>query len=176
MSLAQGPSLSPILFSFFNADLVDQPVDSHGGASVFIDDYFRWRVGGSVKENLVKIQSEDVPRMQRIDSQRKLRNRARPIHSGHCCRGRTHLYAIKFMLNGGWSGSRAPKARTYERLTTPYRRGAPENYMGIYPGTARISLHRYARATAGDLLARRNLASATMICASAARRGQYFMY
>ena len=59
--LAQGSPLSPILFAFFNADLVDQPVDSQGGASAFIDDYFRWRVGGSVPENLSKIQSEDVP-------------------------------------------------------------------------------------------------------------------
>jgi hypothetical protein len=39
--LAQGSPLSPILFVFFNADLVDQPIDSHGGASAFIDDYFR---------------------------------------------------------------------------------------------------------------------------------------
>lgn len=39
--LAQGPPLSPILFTFFNADLVVQPVDSHGGASAFIDNYFR---------------------------------------------------------------------------------------------------------------------------------------
>lgn len=39
--LAQGSPLSPILFAFFNADLVDQPVNSHGGASAFIDDYFR---------------------------------------------------------------------------------------------------------------------------------------
>ncbi|KUM55793.1 hypothetical protein ACN42_g11443 [Penicillium freii] len=62
--LAQGSPLSPILFAFFNADLVDQPVDSHGGASAFIDDYFRWRVGGSAEENLVKIQSEDVPRIE----------------------------------------------------------------------------------------------------------------
>jgi hypothetical protein len=39
--LAQGSPLSPILFAFFNCDLVDQPVDFHGGASAFIDDYFR---------------------------------------------------------------------------------------------------------------------------------------
>ena len=62
--LAQGSPLSPILFAFFNADLVDQPVNSHGGASAFIDDYFRWRVGGSAEENLAKIQSEDVPRIE----------------------------------------------------------------------------------------------------------------
>ncbi|KAJ5138858.1 uncharacterized protein N7515_003706 [Penicillium bovifimosum] len=62
--LAQGSPLSPILFAFFNADLVDQPVDSHGGASAFIDDYFRWRVGRSAEENLTKIQSDDVPRIE----------------------------------------------------------------------------------------------------------------
>jgi hypothetical protein len=38
--LAQGSPLSPILFAFFNADLVDQPVNIHGEASAFIDDYF----------------------------------------------------------------------------------------------------------------------------------------
>jgi hypothetical protein len=39
--LAQGSPLSPILFAFFNSDLVDQPVDTRGGASAYIDDYFR---------------------------------------------------------------------------------------------------------------------------------------
>ena len=63
--LAQGSPLSPILFAFFNADLVDQPVDSHGGASAFIDDYFRWRVGRSAEENLATMQSEDIPRIEK---------------------------------------------------------------------------------------------------------------
>jgi ribonuclease HI len=63
--LAQGSPLSPILFAFFNADLVDQPVDSHGGASAFIDDYFRWRVGRSAEENLATIQTEDIPRIEK---------------------------------------------------------------------------------------------------------------
>ena len=62
--LAQGSPLSPILFTFFNSDLVDQPVTFHGGASAFIDDYFRWRVGRSAKENLAKIQSEDIPHIK----------------------------------------------------------------------------------------------------------------
>ncbi|OGE46890.1 hypothetical protein PENARI_c093G11063, partial [Penicillium arizonense] len=62
--LAQGSPLSPILFTFFNSDLVDQPVDSHGGASAFIDDYFRWRAGRTAEENLAKIQSEDIPRIE----------------------------------------------------------------------------------------------------------------
>ncbi|KAI1828773.1 hypothetical protein CBS147337_10421 [Penicillium roqueforti] len=62
--LAQGSPLSPILFAFFNADLVDQPVESHGGASASIDDYFRWRVGRSAEENVAKIQTEDIPRIE----------------------------------------------------------------------------------------------------------------
>ena len=62
--LAQGSPLSPILFAFFNSDLVDQPVDFYGGASAYIDDYFRWRVGRTAEENLGKIQSEDIPRIE----------------------------------------------------------------------------------------------------------------
>jgi Reverse transcriptase (RNA-dependent DNA polymerase) len=52
--LAQGSPLSPILFAFYNADLVDQPVDTQGGASAYIDDYFRWRVGALAEGNLKK--------------------------------------------------------------------------------------------------------------------------
>ncbi|ODM17236.1 hypothetical protein SI65_06911 [Aspergillus cristatus] len=62
--LTQGSPLSPILFTFFNSDLVDQPVTFRGGASAFIDDYFCWRVGRSAEENLAKIQSEDIPRIE----------------------------------------------------------------------------------------------------------------
>ena len=62
--LAQGSPLSPILFAFFNSDLVDQPVDSNGGASAYIDDYFRWRVGRSAEDNIQKIQNEDIPRIE----------------------------------------------------------------------------------------------------------------
>ncbi|KAJ5244732.1 hypothetical protein N7489_004828 [Penicillium chrysogenum] len=53
--LAQGSPLSPILFAFFNCDPVDQPIDFHGGASAFIDDYFRWQVGWSAERNLAII-------------------------------------------------------------------------------------------------------------------------
>lgn len=62
--LAQGSPLSPILFAFFYADLVDQPVDYQGGASAYIDDYFRWRIGKSAEENIKKIQEEDIPRIE----------------------------------------------------------------------------------------------------------------
>lgn len=61
--LAQGSPLSPILFAFFNADLVDQDVNTQGGASAYIDDYFRWVVGRSAEENLHRLQQEDIPRI-----------------------------------------------------------------------------------------------------------------
>jgi hypothetical protein len=62
--LAQGSPLSPILFTFFNSKLVDQPVDLQGGASAFIDDYFRWRLGPSAEDNVRKLQEEDIPRIE----------------------------------------------------------------------------------------------------------------
>jgi hypothetical protein len=62
--LAQGSPLSPILFGFFNSDLVDQPVNYHGGSSAFIDDYFRWRAGPTAEDNIKKIQEEDIPRIE----------------------------------------------------------------------------------------------------------------
>ncbi|KAI9035202.1 reverse transcriptase family protein [Aspergillus affinis] len=62
--LAQGSPLSPILFGFFNSDLVDQPIDYHGGSSAYIDDYFRWRAGPSAEDNIHKIQEEDIPRIE----------------------------------------------------------------------------------------------------------------
>ena len=61
--LAQGSPLSPILFAFYNADLIDQAVDTQHGASACIDDYFLWRIGKSAEENLDKIRHEDIPRI-----------------------------------------------------------------------------------------------------------------
>jgi hypothetical protein len=37
--LPQGSPLSPILFLFFNADLVQQRIDQNGGAIAFVNDY-----------------------------------------------------------------------------------------------------------------------------------------
>jgi hypothetical protein len=62
--LAQGSPLSPGLFDFFNSDLVDQPVDTLGGASAYIDDYFRWRIGRTAEENIKKVQEEDISRIE----------------------------------------------------------------------------------------------------------------
>lgn len=60
--LPQGSPLSPVLYIFFNADLVDTDVDNRKGAIGFVDDYTRWTIGNSVEENMAALQHEVVPR------------------------------------------------------------------------------------------------------------------
>jgi hypothetical protein len=55
--LPQGSPLSPILFLFFNADLVQQRIDQNGGAIAFVDDYTAWVVGKTAAENMDRLQS-----------------------------------------------------------------------------------------------------------------------
>jgi hypothetical protein len=43
--------LSPILFLFFNADLVQRHIDSHGGAIAFVDDFTAWVTGPTAQSN-----------------------------------------------------------------------------------------------------------------------------
>jgi len=54
--LPQGSPLSPILFLFFNADLVEKKIDSNGGALAFVDDYTAWVTGPSAEANIEGIQ------------------------------------------------------------------------------------------------------------------------
>ena len=49
--LPQGSPLSPILFLFFNADLVQRKIDAKGGAVAFVDDYSAWVTGESAEAN-----------------------------------------------------------------------------------------------------------------------------
>jgi ribonuclease HI len=49
--LPQGSPLSPILFLFFNADLVQQQIDSQGGAIAFINDFTAWVTGPTAQSN-----------------------------------------------------------------------------------------------------------------------------
>jgi hypothetical protein len=57
------PISNPFLASF-NSSLADQPADTQGGASAYIDDYFCWRTGPSAEENMKRIQEEDIPRIE----------------------------------------------------------------------------------------------------------------
>ena len=54
--LPQGSPLSPILFLFFNADLVQQKIDDKGGAIAFVDDYTAWVTSPSAEANYAGIQ------------------------------------------------------------------------------------------------------------------------
>ena len=54
--LPQGSPLSPILFLFFNADLVQQRINNNSGSIAVIDDYTAWVTGPSAEANYVGIQ------------------------------------------------------------------------------------------------------------------------
>ncbi|KAH7460169.1 hypothetical protein FOMA001_g19697 [Fusarium oxysporum f. sp. matthiolae] len=54
--LPQGSPLSPILFLFFNADLVQTQIDRNGGAIAFVDDYTAWVSGPTAQSNRRGIQ------------------------------------------------------------------------------------------------------------------------
>mgnify|MGYP002718720533 FL=1 len=49
--LPQGSPLSPILFLFFNADLVQRQIDCQGGAIAFVDDFTAWVTGPTAQSN-----------------------------------------------------------------------------------------------------------------------------
>jgi ribonuclease HI len=49
--LPQGSPLSPILFLFFNADLVQRRIDARGGAIAFVDDFTAWVTGPTAQSN-----------------------------------------------------------------------------------------------------------------------------
>ena len=54
--LPQGSPLSPILYLFFNADLVQRKIDANQGGIAFVDDYTAWVTGPTARENRFKIQ------------------------------------------------------------------------------------------------------------------------
>ena len=62
--LPQGSPLAPILFLFFNADLV-QTKFRNGGSMAFVDDYTAWIVGESAADNTRRIQEEILPVLEK---------------------------------------------------------------------------------------------------------------
>jgi len=54
--IPQGSPLSPLLYVFYNADLVERAINSHGGAIGFVDDFNAWVVGANKEETTAAIQ------------------------------------------------------------------------------------------------------------------------
>ena len=59
--IPQGSPLSPLLYIFYNAGLVDQKITRQGGAIGFVDDYNAWVVGRTKTANLETVQRNIVP-------------------------------------------------------------------------------------------------------------------
>lgn len=55
--LPQGSPLSPILFLFYNADLVQRRITWNGGSVAFVDDFTAWVAGPTAKDNRAGIES-----------------------------------------------------------------------------------------------------------------------
>jgi hypothetical protein len=55
--LPQGSPLSPVLFLFFNADLVQRRIDNNRGSIAFVDDYTAWITGPTAEANQEGIQA-----------------------------------------------------------------------------------------------------------------------
>lgn len=62
--LPQGSPLAPVLFLFFNANLVQFKI-REGGSMAFVDDYTAWVVGESAKHNTRRMQREILPQLEK---------------------------------------------------------------------------------------------------------------
>jgi hypothetical protein len=63
--IPQGSPLSPILYIFYNADLVEQPINRTQGALGFVDDYSAWVVGRDIDENIRTLQTTIIPKAEK---------------------------------------------------------------------------------------------------------------
>jgi hypothetical protein len=59
--IPQGSPLSPILYVYYNADLVEWKIDRNGGAIGFVDDFNAWVVGSDAEQNTKAIQDTIIP-------------------------------------------------------------------------------------------------------------------
>jgi ribonuclease HI len=59
--IPQGSPLSPLLYVFYNADLVEWKIDANGGALGFVDDFNAWVVGDDTEQNTKAIQDTIIP-------------------------------------------------------------------------------------------------------------------
>ncbi len=58
--VSQGSPLSPILYFFYNANLVESRIGGDGGSIGFSDDFTAWRTGSNFIETTERLQAELV--------------------------------------------------------------------------------------------------------------------
>src|SRR2546421_10596874 len=63
--LPQGSPLSPILFLFYNANLVASKLSDQKGSMAFMDDYSVWITGKSPEANTYALQNVILPRVEK---------------------------------------------------------------------------------------------------------------
>jgi hypothetical protein len=63
--IPQGSPLSPLLYIWYNADLVDRKIDTKGGAIGFVDDFNAWVTGVDEEETTRLVQEEIIPHASR---------------------------------------------------------------------------------------------------------------
>jgi len=66
--LPQGSPLAPILFLFFNADLVQMAI-KEGASMAYVDDYTAWVVSNSAERNTRIIQRDIMPKLERWEKE-----------------------------------------------------------------------------------------------------------
>ena len=63
--IPQGSPLSPLLYVFYNADLVERSIDGQGGSIGFVDDFNAWVVGADEEETTAAIETTILPHTKR---------------------------------------------------------------------------------------------------------------
>jgi len=62
--IPQGSPLPPLLYVFYNADLVERSIDGQGGSIGFVDDFNAWVVGADEDETIAAIQNTVLPHVK----------------------------------------------------------------------------------------------------------------